>query len=214
MIFSKDPGVWLKDLFIDAGLSYSLSSFFSTIALVGIVILLSWLSNIIAKAIIRYVIIRVVKKSKSKWDDIIYEHKIFTRLSHFAPALVIYFMSGWGLKSYTFWLGLVHNLNYIYMLAIGMIVIISFIEAWHQIYQTLPIARHRNIKGYVELVKILVILITLLIIISVVFKKDISTIVAGLGAMAAVLILVFKDTLLGNPTGEDIRMHSGTKKTY
>lgn len=197
MIIFKDPAIWLKDHFINAGLSYSLSSFLSTIALVLIVLLLSWLSNIIAKAIIRKVIARFVKKSKSQWDDIIYEHKVFTRLSHFAPALVIYFMSGWALKSYTFWLTLVHNLNYIYMLAIGMIVIISFIEAWHEIYQTLPIARHRNIKGYVQLVKIFVILVTFLIIVSVVFKKDISTIIAGLGAMAAVLILVFKDTILG-----------------
>jgi miniconductance mechanosensitive channel len=197
MIFSKDPAVWLKDLFLDAGLNNSLSSFLSTLGLVVIVIILSWLSNIIAKAIIRKVVARIVKKSKSQWDDIIFEHKVFTRLSHFAPAMVIWFMSGWALKSYTFWLTLVHNLNYIYMLSIGMIVILSFIDAWHEIYLTLPIARHRNIKGYVELVRIMVILITLLIIISVVFKKDISTIIAGLGAIAAVLILVFKDTLLG-----------------
>lgn len=197
MIFSKDPAVWLKDFFINAGFSYGVSTFLSTITLVVIVVLLSWLSNIIAKVIIRKVIARAVAKSKSKWDDIIYEHKVFTRLSHFAPALVIYFMSGWALKPYTTWLSVVHNLNYVYMLAIGMIVILSFIDAWHQIYQTLPIARHRNIKGYVQLVKIFAILLTVLIIISVVFKKNISTIVAGLGAIAAVLILVFKDTLLG-----------------
>ena len=197
MIFSKDPAIWLKDFFIDSGLSYSFSSFLSTAALVVTVILLSWLSNVIAKAVIRKVVARIIKKSKSQWDDIIYEHKVFTRLSHLAPALVIFFMSGWALKSYIFWLTLVHNLTYIYMLAVGMMVILSFIDAWHQIYQTLPIARHRNIKGYVQLVKIFVFLITFLIIISVVFKKDISTIIAGLGAMAAVLILVFKDTLLG-----------------
>ncbi len=72
-----------------------------------------------------------------------------------------------------------------------------FIEAWHQIYNTLAVAQHRHIKGYVQLVKILVILITILVVVSVIFRQDISTIIAGLGAMAAVLILVFKDTLLG-----------------
>lgn len=197
MIFSKDPAIWLKDLFIDAGLGYSLSSFLSTITLVFVVALLSWLSNLIAKAIIKKVVSRVVLKSKSQWDDIFYEKKVFTRLSHFAPAIVIYFMSGWALKSYTFWLALVHNLNYIYMLSITMIVLLSFIEAWHVIYQMLPIAKHRNIKGYVQLVKILVVIITILIIISVVFKTDIRAIVTSLGVMASVLILVFKDTLLG-----------------
>jgi miniconductance mechanosensitive channel len=83
------------------------------------------------------------------------------------------------------------------MVIIGMVVINSFIEAWHEIYKTLPIARHRHIKGYVQLVKIFIVVITVLVIVSVVFKKDISTLVAGLGAVAAVLILVFRDTLLG-----------------
>jgi miniconductance mechanosensitive channel len=83
------------------------------------------------------------------------------------------------------------------MLSVGMIVTLSFIDAWHTIYQMLPIAKHRNIKGYVQLVKIVVVIIIALIIISVVFKTDIRAIVTGLGVMASVLILVFKDTLLG-----------------
>ena len=53
MLSINDPAVWLKELFTQAGLSYSQSSFLSTVALVLIVMLLSWLSNIIAKVIIR-----------------------------------------------------------------------------------------------------------------------------------------------------------------
>jgi miniconductance mechanosensitive channel len=197
MIFSSDPTVWLKDLFIDAGLSYRLSSLLSTVVVLFSIALISWLANIIVKAIILQVVTRIVKKSKTQWDDIFLEQKVFTRLSHFAPALIIWFMSDWALKPYFFWLTLVHNLTYIYMLCVGMIVMNSFIESWHQIYQMLPIAKHRNIKGYVQLLKIFVVLVTVLIIISVVFKKEVSTLLAGLGVMASVLILVFKDTLLG-----------------
>ena len=83
------------------------------------------------------------------------------------------------------------------MVLIGTVVINSFIEAWHEVYKTLPIARHRHIKGYVQLLKIFVILISALVLISVIFRQNISSLVAGLGAMAAVLILVFRDTLLG-----------------
>src|ERR1035437_1414541 len=193
----NDPAVWFKELFVNAGLSYSLSSFLSTIALVLIVILLSWFSNILAKAIILKIVIRIVKRTTNTWDDVFLEQKVFTRLSHFAPALVIWFMAAWALKSYPTWLLLVHNLTYIYMVIIGMVVINSFIEAWHEIYKTLPIARHRHIKGYVQLLKIFIVVVAILVIVSVIFKKDISTLIAGLGAMAAVLIFVFKDTLLG-----------------
>jgi miniconductance mechanosensitive channel len=197
MPIMSDPAIWFKDLFVHAGLSYSLSSFLSTIALVLIVILLSWFSNLIAKAIIKNIVTRIVKRTTTTWDDIFLEQKVFTRLSHFAPAWVIWSMAAWALKGYPTWLIAVHKLTYIYMVIISMVVIISFIEAWHEIYKTLPISKHRHIKGYVQLLKILVIIITILVIVSVVFKKDISTLIAGIGAMAAVLILVFKDTLLG-----------------
>jgi miniconductance mechanosensitive channel len=193
----NDPGIWFRDIFVDAGLSYGLSSFLSTIALVLIVILLSWLANLIAKAIIFQVVTRIVKKTTNTWDDIFLEQKVFTRLSHFAPALVIWFMAAWALKAYPAWLAVVHKMTYIYMVIVGTVVLNSFIDAWHEVYKTLPIARHRHIKGYVQLVKIFVIVVTLLVLISVLFKKDISTLVAGLGAITAVLILVFRDTLLG-----------------
>jgi len=193
----NDPAIWLKELFINAGLSYNFSSFLSTIGLVLIVLFLSWLSNLAAKAIILRVVTRIVKTTSSNWDDIFLEQKVFSRLSHLAPALVIWFMAGWALKSYPIWLIVVHKLTYLYIVTIATVVTLSFIEAWHKIYNTLPIAQHRHIKGYVQLVKIFVILIALLVVISVVFKKDISSLLTGLGAMAAVLILVFKDTLLG-----------------
>lgn len=192
-----DPGIWFKNLFVDAGLSYSLSSLLSTFTLVFIVILLSWLANMLAKAIILQVVTRIVKKTKNTWDDIFLEQKVFTRLSHFAPAIVIWFLAAWALKTYPLWLTAVHKMTYIYMVLISTVVINSFIEAWHEVYKTLPIARHRHIKGYVQLLKIFVILLSALIIISVIFRQNISSLITGLGAMAAVLILVFRDTLLG-----------------
>jgi miniconductance mechanosensitive channel len=197
MFLPKDPSIWIKELFIDAGLSYGISSLLSAVVLVLIVLLISWLVNQLAKFFITRIVTAVVRKSKSIWDDIFLEQKVFSRLSHLAPALVIWFMGSWALKDYPVWLIVVHKLTYIYLIVVGTFVINSFIESWHQVYLTLPISKHRHIKGYVQLVKIIVILITVMVIVSVVFKKDISSIVAGLGAMAAVLMLVFKDTLLG-----------------
>jgi miniconductance mechanosensitive channel len=197
MPFLSDPSIWFREIFFRAGLSYSLSSLFSTLALVFIVLFISWLANLIAKTVILTIVTRIVKKTTSTWDDIFLEQKVFSRLSHMAPALVIWFMADWALKAYPLWLIRVHNLSYIYMVIAGTVVLSSFIEAWHKIYNTLPISQHRHIKGYVQLVKIFVYLIALLVVVSVVFKKDILTLLAGLGAMAAVLILVFKDTLLG-----------------
>lgn len=193
----NDPAVWLKEIFTQAGFSYNFSSFLSTVALVLIVIFLSWLSNLIAKAVILNIVTRIVRKTTSTWDDIFLEQKVFNHLSHLAPVLVIWFMAGWALKAYPLWLIFVHKLTYIYIIIVATVIVNSFIEAWHQIYNTLPISRHRHIKGYVQLLKVIFIFISILIVISVLFKKDIGSIVTGLGAMTAVLILVFRDTILG-----------------
>jgi miniconductance mechanosensitive channel len=193
----NDPSIWIKEFFIQAGLSYGISSLLSTITLVIVVTALSWMANFLAKFVINTIVTRIVKRTTSQWDDIFLEQKVFTRLSHLAPALVIWFMAAWALKAYPGWLIAVHKMAYIYMVVAGMMVLLAFIEAWHQIYNTLAVSQHRHIKGYVQLVKILVIIIALLVVVSVIFKKDISSIITGLGAMAAVLILVFRDTLLG-----------------
>ena len=197
MLLKNDPSVWLKDFFLQVGLNYSLSSLMSTITLVALVLFACWLVNLITKFVISKVVTRIVKRTKSTWDDIFLEQKVFSRMSHIAPAFIIWFSAGWALKAYPVWFVSVHKLAYVYMVLVGTIVMTAFIEAWHKIYNTLPISQHRHITGYVQLVKIFVIMVAVLIIISVIFSKDITTILAGLGAITAVLILVFKDTLLG-----------------
>jgi miniconductance mechanosensitive channel len=197
MLLKNDPSIWLKDFFLQVGLNYSLSSLMSTITLVALVLFACWLVNLITKFVISKIVTRIVKRTKSTWDDIFLEQKVFSRMSHIAPAFIIWFSAGWALKAYPVWFVFVHKLAYVYMVLVGTIVMTAFIEAWHKIYNTLPISQHRHITGYVQLVKIFVIMVAVLIIISVIFSKDITTILAGLGAITAVLILVFKDTLLG-----------------
>src|SRR5512135_3559907 len=107
MHYMDDPGTWLRGIFIDSGLGYGLSSFLSGAVIVTGVILISWLSNLFAKTVILQIVTRVVKRTKSTWDDVFLEQKVFTRLSHFAPALVIWFMAGWTLKTYPGWLSAV-----------------------------------------------------------------------------------------------------------
>ncbi|MEE4214001.1 MAG: mechanosensitive ion channel domain-containing protein [Bacteroidales bacterium] len=192
-----DLVVFLRDILQNFGLGKSLSVLLVSLIMVILVVFLSWLAYIIARFFINRIVTVVVRKSKFKWDDIFLDNKVFTRLSHFAPAVVIYMMAGLALDPYPGWLDFVQKLTYLYMIIAGMLFLFSFVNAWHKIYQTLPIAEHRHIKGYLQLLNIFIGFIALLIVISVIFNKDLTTLVAGLGAMAAVLLLIFKDTILG-----------------
>ncbi len=197
MHFFINPAEWVKNFFLTIGASNPLASFITAIILLCVVIILSYLANFFAKLFIKKVIHKIIRRTKMSWDNVFVENHVFIRLSHLAPAIVIWTMAEWALADYPLWMKAIQKLSYIYMLGIGAFVINSVIESFHQIYMRSAIAANRHIKGYVQLVKILVFIILSLIVISVVFKQDVTSIVVGLGGMAAVLLLIFQDTILG-----------------
>jgi miniconductance mechanosensitive channel len=197
MLENFDPSQFLYELFIRIGMTKAVAVLLRTVIIVLIVLILSWLANRLARFIIDRIVAVVVRRTKFEWDDIFLESKVFRNLSHIAPAMVIWSMAGWALGDYPKWLDFVRELTYLYMILAFTVVVNSFINAWHEIYKRLPISTHRPITGYIQVLKIVVVSVVALIIVAVVFDQKIGKILTGLGAMAAVLILVFQDTLLG-----------------
>ena len=192
---------WLErllNLLLAWGLDESVAKILRALFLFILVILLAYLANFITKRIIVATVTRLIKKTKIRWDDIFIEKKVFNNLSHFAPALVIYYLAPVALGDYPsillpFFVGAAE----VYMVVVGLLFIDSFINALHLVYQTFPIAKTRHISGYVQVVKIFFYFIAILLIMSIVFNVHLKSLFTGLGALAAVLLLVFKDTILG-----------------
>ncbi len=82
-----------------------------------------------------------------------------------------------------------------------MLILDSFLNALNEIYSTLPTSRERPIKSYVQSIKIIIYFIGVIVIISVIIGKSPTKLLASLGAIAAILILIFKDTILGLVSG-------------
>ncbi|MBN1821676.1 MAG: mechanosensitive ion channel [Prolixibacteraceae bacterium] len=159
----------------------------------------------------------MARKTKTTWDDILVKRKVFSGLAHLVPALILYYTCNFSSppvhqnlselapdiieelsKDYYFVLGrLLLKVAKIYLAAIIVYVLNALLNAGNDIYNTTTYAHHRSIKGYVQLVKIIVFFLVGILIVSIVLGKDPTVLLAGLGAMAAVLILVFKDTILG-----------------
>ncbi len=85
-----------------------------------------------------------------------------------------------------------------------MMVLFAVINALQQIYDQTPIGKQRSIKGYVQVVKSILYFLGFLMLISIIFKKDLGSLFAGITAFAAVLMFVFKDTILGLIAGIQI----------
>jgi miniconductance mechanosensitive channel len=173
--------------------------------------ILSILANWIAKKIILQTIKHIVQRSKASWDDIIYERKVFNRLSHMAPAIVIYYLIALAFPNAVGWVALIQKMTYIYMVLIGILVLDSLINALHEIYKQTPISKDRSIKGYIQVLQIVVYFFGIIIILAVLLGKSPGTLLAGLGALAAVLMLVFKDSILGLVAGIQLSLNKMVK---
>ncbi len=186
----------LQDLFSRIGVEQNRAGQLASLIVILSIILASILLDIILKRIIIVSIRTYVRKTESEWDDIFLENKVFNRLAHIAPALLIYWTIG-GALDMPVVVGIIKKISVVYVIIISLLVANSFINSLHDIYLRLPVSKDKSIKGYIQVVKIFLYMVTGIIIISYLSGTKPYTLLAGLGAMAAVLLLIFKDTILG-----------------
>ncbi len=187
---------WYHDLLAGTGLSDKLLVFVENATLVLATVLLALLADFIAKGIIISTIHRIARRSRNNWDDIFVERKVFNRLAHLAPAIIVYYALDHIFEGNEL-VRFLENVTQAYMVIVVLLVIDAIINSLHEIYQRTPISEGRNIKGYVQVVKIIFYFVAVILVISIFSGEAPKSLIAGLGAMAAVLILVFKDTILG-----------------
>jgi miniconductance mechanosensitive channel len=192
-----DPGLFVRELLTGWGLPADAASWLGTLMMVLSVVIIAWISQIFAKVIIMQVVTRVVKRSKSDYDDKFLETRMFHRLAWIVPGILVYYIASWLLKDSPGWLVFVHKITAIYIVMLATAAVSAFIEGWHKVYLMHPIAGAKSIKPYVQILKVIVIFVSVLVIASIIFKTSLTSVVAGLGVATAVLAMVFKDTLLG-----------------
>lgn len=175
------------------GLSQGSADFIYWFSLVLAVIIFAWLCNYIAKKFLLQAISYFIKRSETTWDDALHERKVFARLSHLAPALVIYFSAPLFLPAKE----TIERLSMAYMILAGLLVLNSFLNAVVDIYRTFEISRQRPIKGYIQVAKIIIYVFVGITTISVLMNRSPWLLLSGLGAMTAVILLIFKDSILG-----------------
>ena len=187
---------WYSGILSGTGLSAKMVIFIENATIIIITVLLAFLADIIVKKIIVSSITRLAQRSKNKWDDVFVRQKVFNRLAHLAPALIVYFSLQYIFEAE----GVVRFLQHLtqsYMILVVVLVIDSVLNALHEIYMKLPISEGRNIKGYLQVVKIIIYFLAVILVISIFSGDTPRALLTGVGALAAVLMLVFRDTILG-----------------
>ena len=188
----------LETWLLNNGVNETFAQFFKVAISLAVIAILAIIVDYITRRIFLVLVARLAKKTKTDWDDILLERKFFHKLAHFAPAGVVYITISVALYDYSSKLiQFCYDLTQIYIVLVALLVINSFLNAVHDIYQTLPNSKNRPIKGYLQVVKIIIYFLGGIVIIAILIHKNPASLLVGLGASAAVLMFVFKDTIMG-----------------
>jgi len=137
-------------------------------------------------------IYRAIARTPSKWDDLIAKRGIFRLTAFLAPAIILYL----GAAHYPELIGLGRRAILAFVFLILTLMLGRLLTAAMDIYQLYPVSAQRPIKGYIQLAKLLVYLLGSIIVISILVDRSPWGLLGGLGAITAVLLLVFRDTIL------------------
>jgi len=162
-----------------------------------VMIIFALIVFLIVRKIFVKVVGRLVLRTKGIWDDTLFDHKVFHVLTHLIPAIIIFSSAGFTGDDITWLPALIRGLAHIYLAIIVMTGFIRFLNAVQEIYNSYPYSNDRPIKGYIQLMKILIYFFGAIFIIAILVDKNPASLFAGLGAIAAVLLLVFRDPILG-----------------
>ena len=175
--------------------------FIVRLALLAAVAAAAWIIDLFVKKLALKAIKRFADKTKSSWDNYLISNNFFTRLSHVAPAMVFYAFKSLVFAGYPAGIEAMKIGVHLYLLLIGLFVINAFLNAVYDIYRTFDLSNKIPIKGFLQVVKIVLVIIAVISILAIILKKDPSKLIAGMGAMTAVLLLIFKDSILGFVAG-------------
>ena len=164
-------------------------------------ILLFYLTDLICRKAIVPLANKITRRTSSRWDDILLNSDVLTNIFRIFPPIIMLALLPYMLEHDSiiyFWSAKVIA---IYITAISIKISFSILNALYDISNQNPRLRNRTLEGVFQMFKIIAICVGAIIIISIVIDKNPSNVLTGLGAMAAVLMLVFKDPIMGLVAG-------------
>lgn len=183
------------------GLNAEASRFVIPAAMAVLTVLFALVADLIARRIIVGTLHAAFKKSKATWDDKIADRGVLLRLSRIAPALVVFWMVGIIVPEMPALTAFLRRVVVAYIVVVAAFVLDSLIDVLHDLYRERQSAKRRPIKGLVQLVKVVLAIVVSIVVITTLFDRSPAGILSGLGAMSAVLLLVFRDSILGFVSG-------------
>jgi len=197
-------GVRVRESLRNWGFSDSFSDGMRDITDFIIAFALIVLSYYVIKYLVLGIARRISRRSSTTWDDALYTNRVFHKALLFVPGLLLSSLAPYTLDEFPSALAWIVNITQIYLVFVTLATVNAFLNALYEIYQGFEVSRSKPIKGYLQVIKIIFVVIGIIIVISMLLGKSPVYLLGGLGAFSAVLLLVFKDPILGFVAGIQI----------
>lgn len=194
-------GSWMNGILTGWGIDPKVANTFDEIIIAVLLVMLAVGVDYLCQAIFVGSMKKLAQHTHYQWDTLLIKRKVVHHLVHTIPGILVYallplaFIKGKGL------LLLSQKICAVYIVFALLLAINGFILVFLDMYNLRPVSKNRPIKGFMQVLQVLVFFIGGIVMISVLIGKSPATLLAGLGASAAILMLVFKDTILGFVAG-------------
>ena len=167
----------------------------------GAIVVFAYLTDFLCCRFIVPLVRKVAHRTVFKWDNYLTEGKALDYAFHLIPPLLFLITIPLLFPDPALWKRLVIRGLYIYLIAVSCGLVCEFISSIYAISSETEALRNKPLKGIYQMLKVAVVCVGIILIIGVLVDKDFTALIAGLGASAAVLMLIFKDTILGVVAG-------------
>lgn len=194
-------GSWMNEILINWGVDPKLANMFDetiiAVLMIGVSIGLDYLCQAIFVGGMR----RYTKRAPHQWNTLLMKRKVVHHLIHVLPGILVYFLLPLAFVRGKEILEFSQKICAVYIIAAILFTINGLLLVMLDVYNAKDKQKSRPMKGFVQVLQVLLFFIGGIIIIAVLLDKSPMTLFAGLGASAAVLMLVFKDSILGFVAG-------------
>jgi miniconductance mechanosensitive channel len=163
---------------------------------VSLVVLLAYVADLVTKRVLLATLSKIVRGTSIQWDDTLLNAKVFDRIAHLAPAIAVYFGINLIPALSTAFVQWIEQAALAAMVVIAVLAVGALISAVNDIYSTSRLADGRPIKGYVQVARLIVYFLGGIVAIATITGRSPLLLLSGIGAMTAVLLFVFRDTIL------------------
>ena len=187
----------LYDFFISLGLSDSSASYLNMIALlIGLLIIVFIIDFIVRRVLLR-IFSKLAERSKSNFDDLMVNNKVFRNVAHIIPLIVSIEYVPMVFSDFPYWENIIEKTLIVFGIILTLWVVRSFLNTLKDYFKTLPRLKDKPIDSYIQVFMIFAWVIGIFSAFAIITGIPFLNFITGLGAASAIVILVFRDTILG-----------------